>query len=510
MSASLAGQALDSSERGTSDLEAHYRTLQLSPDADLELVERAYWLLAFRYHDQGQREALQQLNEAMSAVVSALAREGAARGRPTETTEERPGILSTLAWELGWLAATASAVSLGLGLALGAVEAEGRLRALEDWQGVMVGGGAAGLGALAAIAALASLAPAVGRALASRAPRLTGLPDYYQVLHLDPLASAEVVELAYAHLSKKYSLAGAGERVLAVEEAYRVLSDPQLRASYDAQRAMARAAVPQRPLAPPVAAPPERPPRAAPAPAPAEAAPARPRERRPRQVPAVLPALARAAAEAARWGATALGATARALWRAWQKLWPVLVRATVTGIRAAARGARSLAGALASRRQARAAALPPPAPPAAPPRAQSTSPGLERLLQVRGRTVVGPPQGTLTESAAPPQAAAPPTARLVVLEGPMAGRSFELRPDAAITLGTDPDCEIVLEAPSGALPPQLARIWPREDRFMLHLLAPEVPATIQGRPLVWVVLEDGDLLELGPYRLRFEVVRQRT
>jgi hypothetical protein len=499
MKVSTAHHRVESRVVGQSGLEAHYRTLQLSPSADLELVERTYWLLAFRYHHQGQREALRRLNEAMSAVVSALADEGAVGGRTAAATEPRPGALTTLAWEAGWLIVTASAVSLALGLAAGAMELKGGLQVLEEWHGVMVGGGAFGLGAVATIAALASFVPALGRFLRSRVPQTAALPDHYEALHLDPLASPEVVELAYQHLSTKYRLAGAEERLLSIEEAYRVLRDPHLRASYDAQLAMARATPTQQAPRPfPAHEPTPSPSSAPPMP---DTATVSPRAERLRTTLDLLPLMAKAAATEARRAAWAMAITVRWLWRVWRLAWPRIVQAAALGARTMASAFRGIATAALQRVQA-GRAQPQPMP----------SPHYTRLLQTGTASARASPRwasrGVTVGAQVASQPSAPPTARLVVEEGPMAGRSFDLRPDAAVTLGTDPRCDIVLEAPPGTLPLQLARIWPREDRFMLHLLAPEVPAFIQGRPLVWVVLEDGDLLELGPYRLRFEVVRQ--
>ncbi len=480
-----------------SGLEACYRTLQLSPSADLELVERTYWFLAFRYHDQGQREALRCLNEAMSAVVSALADKGPVGGRAA-AAESRSGALTTLAWEAGWLIATASAVSIALGLAVGALELEGRLHVLEQWRGIMVAGGSLGLGAVAATVTLASFAPALGRVLRPRLPPPTGLPDYYEALHLDPSASPEVVELAYHHLSTKYRLAGEEERILSIEEAYRVLRDPHLRVAYDAQRAMARASPTQqapRPVPPqePTTSPPPTPPMA-------DAPIVTPRGDRLHQVFATLLLIATAAGTGTRRAAWAVAARARWLWLACRLAWPRIVRAAALGTQVMAQIFRGATAAIRQRARARMASPQP-----------SPSPHPTRLLQ----TATAParaqprwtPEGVKVSAQLASQPSAPPAARLVVVGGPMTGRTFHLRPDAAVTIGTDPTCDIVLEA-AAALPPQLARIWPREDRFMLHLLAPEVPCFIQGRPLVWVVLEDGDLLEIGPYHLRFEVVRK--
>jgi hypothetical protein len=469
---------LGSSGQSDGSLEAYYRVLQLSPAADLELVERAYWLLAFRYHQQGQRGELQRLNQAMSSLVLALGGPAARAAPGAPPDQQRPRLLPALLTELGWLIAAASTVSLALGLAVGAVEPQGRLQFLVDWRGAMLTGGIAGLAGVVSLAALFAISRALSRLTRSAASPAPGL-DPYEVLHLDPSATSEVVELAYAHLARKYGLAGDQASLLAVEEAHRLLSDPDLRAAYDAQLASKAAA--------------------APAPAPAGKVP--------RVAPPRPPAVARAPAArvaAARVGrgltvaAVVLG---RGLWRGWRWSWPRLARGAAVGGRAlllaASAAARGIGAALASRRQQG-------APVQAPTPEPTPAPAIQRLRRVQLEATASSGQGRPTPPFQAP--VRPPTARLVVVEGPLAGRSFELRADAAVTVGSDPDCEIVLEPAEGLTVPQLARIWPREDRFMLHLLAPDVPASVQGRPLVWVVLEDGDLIELGPYRLRFEVL----
>ncbi|HXG42076.1 MAG TPA: FHA domain-containing protein, partial [Dehalococcoidia bacterium] len=139
--------------------------------------------------------------------------------------------------------------------------------------------------------------------------------------------------------------------------------------------------------------------------------------------------------------------------------------------------------------------------------AASRSPQGRRSPRVRLDLPAGPTRAKGSTATMAASRSAPPSARLTVLEGPLAGKAFHLRPDAAVTIGPGPDCDIVLGAAPGVTAARIARIWPREDRFMLHVLASELPAFVQDHPLVWVVLEDGDLLELGPYRLRFEVIR---
>jgi hypothetical protein len=63
--------------------------------------------------------------------------------------------------------------------------------------------------------------------------------DYYELLQVSPLASPEVIEAAYKGLEKKYSSdpdPAVRERRRGLEEAYRVLSNTDRRAAYDAAR----------------------------------------------------------------------------------------------------------------------------------------------------------------------------------------------------------------------------------------------------------------------------------
>lgn len=66
-------------------------------------------------------------------------------------------------------------------------------------------------------------------------------PDYYAILQVHPEAEPEVVEAAYRRLARKYhpdvnSSPAATNYMSVLNEAYRVLSDPQKRADYDATR----------------------------------------------------------------------------------------------------------------------------------------------------------------------------------------------------------------------------------------------------------------------------------
>ncbi|HEX6643696.1 MAG TPA: J domain-containing protein [Gemmatimonadales bacterium] len=65
----------------------------------------------------------------------------------------------------------------------------------------------------------------------------TPLPDHYEVLQLSPRADAETIGRVFRHLAKRLhpdnAESGDPDRFAAVMEAFRVLSDPVLRASYD-------------------------------------------------------------------------------------------------------------------------------------------------------------------------------------------------------------------------------------------------------------------------------------
>jgi len=91
-------------------------------------------------------------------------------------------------------------------------------------------------------------------------------------------------------------------------------------------------------------------------------------------------------------------------------------------------------------------------------------------------------------------------ARLTVLDGPNTGESFEIQ-SFPLTLGGGPGCDLTLPG----LASEQARLLFRDGRFVVYNLAPPDPgAETESEP--WWIVESGGDLGLGPYRLRFTTV----
>ena len=68
-------------------------------------------------------------------------------------------------------------------------------------------------------------------------------PDYYAIIQVDPRAERDVIDAAYRRLASKYHpdvdhSPVATERMMLLNAAYDVLSDPAKRAAYDLSRAI--------------------------------------------------------------------------------------------------------------------------------------------------------------------------------------------------------------------------------------------------------------------------------
>jgi len=94
-----------------------------------------------------------------------------------------------------------------------------------------------------------------------------------------------------------------------------------------------------------------------------------------------------------------------------------------------------------------------------------------------------------------------PLARLTLIGGPGLGREFEVEA-VPFTLGEDPGCDVVLPG----LAAQQARLLHQNGHFILYSLSDEPRTSVHGESVTWAVLQDGDSFEIGPYQLRFDSV----
>jgi hypothetical protein len=125
------------------------------------------------------------------------------------------------------------------------------------------------------------------------------------------------------------------------------------------------------------------------------------------------------------------------------------------------------------------------------PAANEPSQKTTRLPEVpRDRTPAG---------AVPPPSRRAPLARLVITQGPSRGKSFDVEA-VPFTIGGDEGCDVALPG----LAAEQARLLHRDGDFVLYSLSDEPKIKVEGDAIAWIVLHDGDSVEVGPYRLRFE------
>ena len=126
--------------------------------------------------------------------------------------------------------------------------------------------------------------------------------------------------------------------------------------------------------------------------------------------------------------------------------------------------------------------------------------GLEQRVQSLAPPDTPPVPAPATEE---PVAADVVAELLVVNEAAGAGRYWLT--GAPATIGFTPDCTVVLGHDDHLTGEERVRIWRREGKFMLHRLSRRGRVAVGGRPVAGAVLEDGDEIEVGPWRLRFSL-----
>lgn len=102
-----------------------------------------------------------------------------------------------------------------------------------------------------------------------------------------------------------------------------------------------------------------------------------------------------------------------------------------------------------------------------------------------------------------------PLAKLVMVGGPNAGKEFPVG-TTPLSVGTADWCDIVLADDGGLIGAEEARAWIHGDKMMFHKLTRLTVLAMDGAIGGWLVLENGDEVSVGPYRLRLEVLAAPT
>ena len=98
-----------------------------------------------------------------------------------------------------------------------------------------------------------------------------------------------------------------------------------------------------------------------------------------------------------------------------------------------------------------------------------------------------------------------PMGRLIVDDGRQQGETLEVgaRPRR---IGSSPNCDLVLASEDGSIAPEEARVWVSEGRLMYHKLTRLTTFVSDGPVGGWFILQHGDEIRVGPYRLVFETL----
>lgn len=115
---------------------------------------------------------------------------------------------------------------------------------------------------------------------------------------------------------------------------------------------------------------------------------------------------------------------------------------------------------------------------------------------------------SLAAEQAPATPPIPAPASLLLL-APGGGRQTYAIGESPLTIGFTSDCNVRL--PNGVAGSwERVRVWRREGHYMLHNLSRRGSVSVAGRPVNWVVLEEGDEIQLGACRLLFHIAPHQT
>ena len=420
-----------------------YQVLQVDPLASREFIAEAYWALirkakTLRSQDQTGDQTLHQLNVAYATLFDPDLRLSYNRTLPPHRLDGSPSI-------------------------------GGRQRPLRH------------------------------RLLESRhLPSRTNKRNLYQILQVDPNAEHELIVASYACLRQQggegiWSGRASLEALDELTEAFSVLSDPEQRASYDANYPDLRGEKESDPESSPASAADEPgidtvdsestyPAVSKALPGTAKPPPAANRSRFPRKLIQFLGRTLVVAGRGTRY-------TGRHLYRGTR--WLVIVVLAPAPRKLVTAGGNHI-DALLKWLELR----------SPPPLTDDMDDAIrERLFANNELSLQGPLPATAPRNSEQPGIA---LARLVIRDGPHADSTFILT-ERPISLGADPRCDVILEAQGDDVAPLHARIWYRAGRFMFHQIADRENILVGARPLTWGILEDGDELRISHHRLTFEL-----
>lgn len=92
----------------------------------------------------------------------------------------------------------------------------------------------------------------------------------------------------------------------------------------------------------------------------------------------------------------------------------------------------------------------------------------------------------------------------IVLETDNGNRRVPI-PATPLTIGSDPECTLVLPSTLG-LAPEHAHVWQRDGTILIHVVTQRPAAClVNDEPMTWASLEDGDVILLGDARFSVRV-----
>jgi predicted component of type VI protein secretion system len=128
-----------------------------------------------------------------------------------------------------------------------------------------------------------------------------------------------------------------------------------------------------------------------------------------------------------------------------------------------------------------------------------------RLKPWSNNTPVAGSVSLVDEEPVPPPAPEPverPGGKLIIVDGPDAGREYPVGM-SPLSIGSASWCDITFPDPDERLGPEEARAWVHQDKLIFHKLTRLSLLASDGAVGGWLVLENGDEVNVGHFRLRF-------